>query len=238
MFASFLEAGVDVNARDEYRATPLIAACRGGQIEVVRLLLSRGADSWKRQRNDISPFHWLMMFDDDEVHLVLEMLTKTHNSMVMDAVVSEPLEMLQHGLRLKWSPVHFAVTVRNSVVMKALIDAGASMKSGDVTPLDMAVANHCPEIVRTLLTYTLPSWQRTPLLHLADVSTLKLMLLHGNRRHENLQQTVLDVLVSPYGDVNQKDEDGYCPLAEAARESPCDVDLAVLECLISHGARL
>ena len=234
---SFLEAGVDVNARDEYRATPLIAACRGGQMEIVRLLLNYGADSWKRQRNGISPFHWLMMFNDQEVYPVLEILTKTHNSMVMDAVVAEPLEMLQHGLQLKWSPVHFAVTVRNSVVMKTLIEAGASMKSGDVTPLDMAVANHCPEIVHMLLTYTLPSWQRTPFLHLGDVSTLKLMLLHGDQRHENLQQTALNVLQSPYGDVNQKDEDGYCSLAEAARESPCDVDLAVLECLISHGAR-
>lgn len=106
---AFLGADFDVNSRDENRATPLIAACRGGHAEVVRLLIDHGADPWKQQRNGVSALHWLMMFEDDQVHGVLEILTRTHNAMVMDSVVVEPVEIPARGLQLRWSPVHFAV---------------------------------------------------------------------------------------------------------------------------------
>ena len=227
----FLSAGFDVNSEDDNRATPLIAACRGGHSELASFLIDHGADPWKRQRNGISPFHWLMMFDDSQVHLVLERLRGTHNSMVMDAVVAEPVELLAHGLRLRWSPVHFAVAARNLTVTKALIDAGASMKGGSSTPLNIAVANHCPEMTKLLLSYKLPSWQLTPFLHIGEVSTLKLILLHGDQRPQNLDRTAQEVLNSSYCDVNQKDREGYNALTEAIRVAPCDIDWAVLECL-------
>ena len=96
-----LEAGVDVNSRDDNRATPLIAACRGGHADIVCLLMDHGADPWIRQMDDLSSFHWLIMFEDNEVLPVLEKLRSTYNSIVMDAVVSEPLDLLSHGLRLR-----------------------------------------------------------------------------------------------------------------------------------------
>ncbi|KAI4283746.1 MAG: hypothetical protein L6R38_001960 [Xanthoria sp. 2 TBL-2021] len=233
-----LDAGMDVNTRDEKRATPLIAACRGGHADIVHLLMDHGADSWNRQRGDLSPFHWLMMFEDDEIPSVLEKMRSTHNSMVMDAVVLEPLDLLEHGLRLRWSPVHFAVEVRNIAVTKALLDAGASITAGDTTPLNIAVANHCPEMTELLLAHGMPSWQRTPFLHIGEVSTFKLLLLHGDKRRQNLHETAQRVLESVYGDINQKNRDGYTSLAEAIKVIPCDFDLAVLECLLDCGARM
>ena len=235
---AFLEADFDVNSVDENRATPLVAACRGGHGEVVSLLINHGASPWKCQRNGVSPLHWLMMFEDDQVHRVLEILTRNHNSMVMDSVVVEPVEMPAHGLRLRWSPVHFAVAARNMIVTKALLDAGASMKGGSSTPLNLAVANHCPEMTKLILSYRQPSWQLTPFLHLGEVSTLKLMLLHGDQRRQSLDQTAHEVLNSAYSDINQKNNDGYTPLAEAIRVAPCDVDLSVFECLLDRGAKL
>ena len=235
---AFFKADFDVNSRDENRATPLIAACRGGHAEIVRLLIDHGADPWKCQRNGISPLHWLTMFEDDQVHRVLEILIRTHNAMVMDSVVVEPVDMRAHGLRLRWSPVHFAVAARNLIVTKALLNAGASMKGGRSTPLNIAVANHCPEMTKLILSYRQPSWQLTPFLHLGEVSTLKLMLLQGDERRKSMDQTALEVLSSAYHDVNQKDRDGYTPLAEAIRVTPCDVDRGVLECLLDSGARL
>ncbi|KAL8654236.1 MAG: hypothetical protein Q9226_003512 [Calogaya cf. arnoldii] len=235
----FLEAGVDVNTRDENRATPLIAACRGGHAAIVDLLMGHGADSWNRQRDDQSPFHWLMMFEDNEVPSVLAKMRSAHNTRVMDAVVVEPLDLLEHGLRLRWSPVHFAVEVRNMTVTKALLDAGASITAGDTTPLNIAVANHCPDMTRLLLAHGMPSWQRTPFLHIGEVSTIKLLLLHGDQRQRNLHETAQEVLKSVYGDINQKDrEENYTSLAEATRVIPCDIDLDVLDCLIDCGARL
>ena len=105
----FFKAGFGVNSRDDNRATPLIAARRGGHPETVCFLLDHGADAWNQQRNDISPFHWPMMFGNNQVHMVSEKLRGNHNSMVVDAVVIESVELLPHGLRLRWSPVHFAV---------------------------------------------------------------------------------------------------------------------------------
>lgn len=234
----FLEVGYDVNIRDKNRATPLIAACRGGNVPIVRLLLYHGADPWKQQRNGISAFHWLMTFHDDNTPVLLQSLRQDHNSMVMDAVVVDPVEMLEHGLQLRWSPVHFAVTVRNTVVAKALLDAGASSKGGNTTPLNIAVANHCPEMTRLLRIYKQPSWQLTLFLHIGKTCTLKLLLLHGNQRLKALNETARVILGSAYGDINQKDDDGYNSLAEAIRDIPCDNDLSVLECLLDHGAKL
>ena len=235
---SFLQAGANVDARNEKRATPLVEACHGGHAQVVSLLMRHGADSWLCQRNSVSAFHWLMMFEDNEIPSVLKDLRQRHNSMVMDSVVSQPVELMEHGLSLKWSPVHFAVAVRKLALVKTLLDAGASQKAGNMTPLDLAVANHCPEIARLLISYKLPRWQLTPFLHIGETSTLKLLLLHGNQRRQMLERTVEEVLQSSYGDINQKNDDGHTPLAEAIKETPCDIDMSVLEVLLDQGAQL
>lgn len=85
--------------------------------------------------------------------------------MAMDSVMAEPLVLLEHGLGLRWSPIHFAVEVRNMNVTKALLDAGASVRVGNTTPLNIAVANQCPEMTRLLLAYGMPEFQRTPFPH-------------------------------------------------------------------------
>ena len=41
---SLLEAGADINARDEFGRTPFHEACRWGQNEVVVTLMEKGAD--------------------------------------------------------------------------------------------------------------------------------------------------------------------------------------------------
>ncbi|KAL8995893.1 MAG: hypothetical protein Q9169_004467 [Polycauliona sp. 2 TL-2023] len=234
-----LKGGVDVNTREDSGATPLLAACRGGHADIVYLLMDYGADSWSRQEGDISAFHWLMMFEDDEVPLVLEKMRSTHNSRVMDAVVVEPLDLLAHGLRLKWSPVHFAVEVRNISVTKALLEAGASITAGDTTPLNIAVANHCPEMVRLLLAHGSTSWQQTPFLYLGEMNSLKLLLLHRDQRRRNLYETAREVLKSEYCDINQTDDEGYGALVKAIKVIPCDIDdMAVLDCLLDHKAQL
>lgn len=140
--------------------------------------MGRSADPWNRQRDGISSFHWLMMFEDSEVSWVLEKMRSIHNTMVMDSVMAEPLDLLKHGLRLRWSPVHFAVEVRNMTVTKALLDAGASTKAGNTTPLNIAVAKHGPEITKLFLAHGMPSWQITPFLQIGEVSTFELLLLH------------------------------------------------------------
>lgn len=56
----------------------LTAACRGGHLEVVKFLLSQGAQPSRHRQG--TPFHWLMMFPVDEVGTVLRLLMETRTA--------------------------------------------------------------------------------------------------------------------------------------------------------------
>jgi ankyrin repeat protein len=45
-----LDRGADINSRNDYVQTPLMYACMAGRVEVVRLLLARGADPTLRDK--------------------------------------------------------------------------------------------------------------------------------------------------------------------------------------------
>lgn len=47
----FIDSGVEVDARDEFGQTPLIAAARGCHVEILRYLLGKGADPTVRMNN-------------------------------------------------------------------------------------------------------------------------------------------------------------------------------------------
>ena len=51
------EHGAHVDARDNYERTPLYHACRRGDIEMVRALLSQGADPNAAAKNGSTPLH-------------------------------------------------------------------------------------------------------------------------------------------------------------------------------------
>ncbi|KJE96346.1 hypothetical protein CAOG_06686 [Capsaspora owczarzaki ATCC 30864] len=52
------EEGIDVNGQDEYMEwTPLILACNYGHLDVVELLLAKGADLYKSNYKRATPFH-------------------------------------------------------------------------------------------------------------------------------------------------------------------------------------
>ena len=53
-----LDAGVDVNARNETGYTPLHLAARQGTAEVVQLLITAGADVNTRSEDGTTPLHW------------------------------------------------------------------------------------------------------------------------------------------------------------------------------------
>ena len=64
LIQSLIQIGVSINAIDENGGSLLIAACRRGHPQVVEYLMANGADSKLRQKNEISPFHWMMILED------------------------------------------------------------------------------------------------------------------------------------------------------------------------------
>jgi len=59
-----------VDQLNDVGETPLLSACRSGHRVVVEQLLSRGADPRITTNSKESPLHWLISFDEDEVHAV------------------------------------------------------------------------------------------------------------------------------------------------------------------------
>ena len=54
----YLDAGTDVNAKDENGVTPLHQAAFGGQKEVVELLIAAGADVNAKEEDGWTPLHF------------------------------------------------------------------------------------------------------------------------------------------------------------------------------------
>jgi len=71
---SFISAGEDVNARDEYGNTPLHRATSRGNLEAVRFLLKQGADVNARDRFGDSPLHIAAMLRNLEAVKIVKIL--------------------------------------------------------------------------------------------------------------------------------------------------------------------
>jgi ankyrin repeat protein len=55
-----LDAGTDVNAKDEKGWTPLHEAALGGHKETVELLIAKGADVNAKNNDGVTPLNWAL----------------------------------------------------------------------------------------------------------------------------------------------------------------------------------
>lgn len=105
-----LASKADVNARAEYRQTPLHMATRGGNTVAVKLLLEHGADVNAQQRDRKTPLHLAASNGDIEMVKILvankaDIKAKDlyKNTPLMCAVVAKHKEvetfLRQHGAR-------------------------------------------------------------------------------------------------------------------------------------------
>ncbi|OBT65047.1 hypothetical protein VE03_05183 [Pseudogymnoascus sp. 23342-1-I1] len=226
-------AGANVNNHLEGCGSPLTAACRGGNSEIALFLLHNGASAKRLGGKGPSPLHWMVMFEEDELQLMVGLLQVEINVFSKDVV-----ELREHSIRLVFTPIYFAVQARYYKLVEVLLKAGAATRGGILTPLDLAVSLGFPELTTLLLGHNPSSGLRSPLLHQGLSNGLQSLLQHGNQVRSQFKSTLDIILKSTFSDINVSDEDGLTPLSHAIGDCSCQVNLDQLEVLIDHGAYL
>ena len=133
-----LDAGADIESKDDSDRTPLcLAACRDN-MDIANLLINAGADVNSKDNNDRTPLRWAACIDNINIVKLLlnagaDVNSKDNNNR---------------------TPLLEAVQNNNMDIVKLLLDAGADVNSKDNnnrTPLLEAVQNNNMDIVKLLL---------------------------------------------------------------------------------------
>lgn len=206
-----------------------------------------------------TPVHWLITFNNTDAEMLANALTEGDAScrdllntcaIAGRSIVSLP----EHSLYLGGTPLHWAVQARNLGLVKHLIKLGANRHvqwaiprrtSADgcsrmLTPLDVAVQLHLPEIVEVLLDRAANGPKKSAIIPHSPFHCIGLpcvpfarQLIHGSGYRQALSDTIR-VLVSHQLSINQMTPEGYSPLMVALRDADCDD--YIIQALLDAGA--
>ncbi|RLN43827.1 hypothetical protein BBJ28_00006075 [Nothophytophthora sp. Chile5] len=108
---ALLGAGAALDAIDVDGQTPLLQACLGGKLEIVRLLLLAGANPSHQNKQAHSPLHYLAAFCRDR-HLLSD-------------IIAGGADVNAKSMKLN-TPMHFAAMNGNEVATQVLLAHGAN----------------------------------------------------------------------------------------------------------------
>lgn len=223
----------------------------------------RQVDLWKINTTDNDGVNWLTiaanMGDTDAVHRLLEGMQPTfmtkvqqvlrpylrlkadpnhvtkNNSRSLERAISHGhlaivQDLLEHGASANeanggWSPLYNAVAQGQFEIAAALIEKGADVNfitKLRLTPLTQAIMDNNKTLVALLLEHgadinILNSMQRTPLMTAADYQ---------------VDVEIVELLIKHNADVNAADQFNCSAAYNAVNKN----SLAILECLLVHGA--
>ncbi|KAK1938160.1 Ankyrin-1 [Phytophthora citrophthora] len=106
-----LATGAMLDAVDADGQTPLLQACLGGQLKLVRLLLNAGANPSHQNKQAHSPLHYLSAFCRDR--------------QLLRDIIANGADVNAKSMKLN-TPMHFAAMNGNEVATQVLLEHGAS----------------------------------------------------------------------------------------------------------------
>jgi len=122
-----LDAGTDVNAKNEFGLTPLHRAASRGHKEIAELLIAKGADVNAKDKRGTTPLH--------------EAAGRGHNKDVAELLIAKGADVNAKDDN-GWTPLHHAVPDGHKEIAELLIAKGGNVNAKGIygTPLDHAEA--------------------------------------------------------------------------------------------------
>lgn len=163
-----LEAGADIDSDTTDGRTLLTSACMGGHTDILEFIIHKGARLTRRSPTQLSPLHWVIMFDEEQSKVIA--LLRGIGVSVDYTTDGGFAYLAEHTLVIYGTPLHTAIATRNQNLCQILIEAGASLEQsdGNITPLEVAVLSHIPELIKLLLSSGKRKQERSPLLALGS----------------------------------------------------------------------
>jgi ankyrin repeat protein len=130
-----LKSKASIEIKDGEKATPLYRGVEGGNAEIVKLLIDRGADVAGASEGDTSALHCAAgtMDPDDAKELEARDGMKSLPGLADGSMLKIALLLIDHGSPINAvtdfneTPLHFAVDEENLRMVKLLVERGASL---------------------------------------------------------------------------------------------------------------
>jgi ankyrin repeat protein len=198
-----LSRGAEVGARSAQRGeTPLHNAALNGNLAMIELLVSRGADPNARDDHGVRPFHYASRHLQGSAVQLLRRLG-AHEDNLFEAInagdVGRVHAFLASGIDvnapdLHGTPLHLAVATNQVAVALMLIDAGADLEAvGDPAgahPLHLATLHGHAAMARLLI-------ERGATLEARDGHGRTPLIVAANFGKEDLAKLLLDAGADP-----------------------------------------
>ena len=238
-----LDAGTDVDAKNDIGRTPLHFAAWNGHKEVTALLIAKGADVNAQMDDGTTPLDWAIRFDETETADLLRKhggktadwfnADKSIHTAARAGHIEAVKQHLVAGTDVNskdgdgYTCLHLTLGVvgeRHKEVAELLINKGADVNvklPGGWTPLLWAVINGLKEVAELLIA----SGADMNAKERDGMTPLHRAALEGHKE-------IVKLLIAEGADVNAKDRGGQTPLDRAITYNPKITDL-----LRKHGGK-
>ncbi|KAF9776675.1 hypothetical protein IL306_005117 [Fusarium sp. DS 682] len=233
----------------------LKSACRGGHLDMLRLLLCKGVSMLPADNPRATPLHWLGSFEPEEAGIALELLISIPGGREC-LLESTAVPGIQIGdCMVSGTPLEVAIATNNTHLVELFLQIKLDVEPQDYPKAIGWTINTYPLAVTLNLHHMLPwllDFERiyrdslwtvptVPPLGLFDLvqphDPLLPLLIHGQAAPKALELTIDFVLGTGAATLNDENSEGATPLWHIARYAPCRFNLGPISALISRGAR-